>query len=348
MHRFKLELEADHAGITSKLEQVLTTTPADGLSGGGVNMLTGGLGGMDYGLDSLNFNNPSDDSDFTLCPSSTSDLMLMMLNPSLQHQQSQSGADLTPSNQKRKHSNLSDKNSSSSTINLLNALNSRDDDESNSSWTTSSSHMPLQAGGHVFAMPLSNKKSQLSMSSHKRGSSMSAPKTTSQSSDLLSLLQSPATHTVINTQTNRRQSTSKSLIAAGNKRKRDQIKNRSRLNDYDFDDESSSNLVDEESNLDYQSDETSDEMGIESVGEQSKRTGGGDADDLMTSDEDEDMGSSKLKVKNRSQPKEDSGEETNERYCICKDVSYGNMIACDNSNVSFFLFLNQIQALYLI
>ena len=26
-----------------------------------------------------------------------------------------------------------------------------------------------------------------------------------------------------------------------------------------------------------------------------------------------------------------SSEDTNERYCICKDVSYGDMIACDNS-----------------
>ena len=29
-----------------------------------------------------------------------------------------------------------------------------------------------------------------------------------------------------------------------------------------------------------------------------------------------------------------SGEDTNERYCICKDVSYGDMIMCDNSRCS--------------
>lgn len=28
-----------------------------------------------------------------------------------------------------------------------------------------------------------------------------------------------------------------------------------------------------------------------------------------------------------------SGEDTNERYCICKDVSYGDMVMCDNSRV---------------
>ena len=36
-----------------------------------------------------------------------------------------------------------------------------------------------------------------------------------------------------------------------------------------------------------------------------------------------------------------SNEDTNERYCICKDVSYGDMIACDNSrcSVQWFHFL---------
>lgn len=29
----------------------------------------------------------------------------------------------------------------------------------------------------------------------------------------------------------------------------------------------------------------------------------------------------------------DSGEDTNERYCICKDVSYGEMVMCDNPKV---------------
>ena len=29
-----------------------------------------------------------------------------------------------------------------------------------------------------------------------------------------------------------------------------------------------------------------------------------------------------------------SSEDTNERYCICKDISYGDMIMCDNSRVN--------------
>ena len=39
---------------------------------------------------------------------------------------------------------------------------------------------------------------------------------------------------------------------------------------------------------------------------------------------------------NHRQIKDDlnSGEDTNERYCICKDVSYGDMIMCDNSRCS--------------
>ena len=34
----------------------------------------------------------------------------------------------------------------------------------------------------------------------------------------------------------------------------------------------------------------------------------------------------------------DSGEDTNERYCICKDVSYGEMIMCDNPKVYRYLY----------
>ena len=30
-----------------------------------------------------------------------------------------------------------------------------------------------------------------------------------------------------------------------------------------------------------------------------------------------------------------SGEDTSEKYCICKDVSYGEMIMCDNARVTF-------------
>lgn len=35
-----------------------------------------------------------------------------------------------------------------------------------------------------------------------------------------------------------------------------------------------------------------------------------------------------------------SGEDTNERYCICKDISYGDMVMCDEQGVSCFFFLN--------
>ena len=33
-----------------------------------------------------------------------------------------------------------------------------------------------------------------------------------------------------------------------------------------------------------------------------------------------------------------SGEDTNERYCICKDISYGDMVMCDEQGVSCFFF----------
>ena len=53
----------------------------------------------------------------------------------------------------------------------------------------------------------------------------------------------------------------------------------------------------------------------------------------------------KLKLAKRNQNmnhfKEEwnSGEDTNERYCVCKDISYGDMIMCDNSRVYKFYFL---------
>ena len=114
LQKFKLELEADHAGITSKLEQVISskdtssnyTNNASSLSL--VNSLTG------------NVNGKGEESDFTL--SSSANLMMMLTNcqNSTNHTNANNTntsnsiiADQLGSNlHKRKHSNLSEKNSS--------------------------------------------------------------------------------------------------------------------------------------------------------------------------------------------------------------------------------------------
>ena len=107
---------------------------------------------------------------------------------------------------------------------------------------------------------------------------------------------------------------------------------------------------------------TSSENGINTIGNE-------DEEDLETEDEDDDDRISedsehKFKIPqkntrnqytshNHRQFKDEwnSGEDTNERYCICKDISYGDMIMCDNSTVIFFflffLHLNIEHKIYL-
>ena len=70
----------------------------------------------------------------------------------------------------------------------------------------------------------------------------------------------------------------------------------------------------------------------------------GDDDDDEDDDDDSsavsDGGDSSTIVSDK-QFKEDISEDPNEeqRYCICKDVSYGDMIFCDNRGVSVFFFV---------
>ena len=75
-----------------------------------------------------------------------------------------------------------------------------------------------------------------------------------------------------------------------------------------------------------------------------------DGDDLVSDEEgasDEFESKSKMnkRFNNAHNPRHfkeewNSGEDTNERYCICKDISYGDMIMCDEHGVScFFVFL---------
>ena len=116
LQKFKLELEADHAGITSKLEQVISSKDS---SGGGANGAATSLAnntnlaGTLAASASGSFSKP-DESDFTL--SSSANLMMMMLNNSQSIANNNGTLDApVPTNvhssaHKRKHSNLSDKN----------------------------------------------------------------------------------------------------------------------------------------------------------------------------------------------------------------------------------------------
>ena len=378
MQKFKLELEADHAGITSKLEQVVSSkndSSGGGEKGGGAN------GMMSSSLDSLglNFNATSgsgEDSDFFLNPSSTSDLMLMLMNNPANLGQSNLPGDhasslqplssLQPSSShKRKHSSLSNDKNSSSANNLLNTMSSSragDDEDSSSSWNSlglfnlpgSGSSTQKKVGG------VGGGASSITMSSGQPGSTKKStasllPSTGNRSMadlNMLNLLQpggGPGT---------RRPSTTRASGSNSQKRSRDRIKNRARLNDYDYDDESS-NLAEEF----YQTDETGDETNeatSEIGGSEHAGPSGVYDDELITSDEDnmgDELGSSnKFKLSKhhggghaRRTIKDDewgSGEDTNEKYCICKDVSYGDMIMCDNVMVSFLLWFTSKQPEY--
>lgn len=93
--------------------------------------------------------------------------------------------------------------------------------------------------------------------------------------------------------------------------------------------------------------EINSENGINAGSSRGGGAGGELDNELTTSDDDASTDfepTTKLKFKhagaggrhyNNSRFKEDwnSSEDTNERYCICKDISYGDMIACDNSRV---------------
>lgn len=145
LHKFKLELEADHAGITSKLEQVISSknNPNDTSTNGLMTASSNCMGGL----------NLNDESDFTLCSSTSNDLIMMMLNNnnpnnnSLLNDHSMLNNSATTSSHKRKHSILNEKNylnqfntsnnnniHSSNVNNLVNR--GGEDEDSSSSWNS--------------------------------------------------------------------------------------------------------------------------------------------------------------------------------------------------------------------
>ena len=121
------------------------------------------------------------------------------------------------------------------------------------------------------------------------------------------------------------------------------------------DDENARNdFLQSDDNNETGDDEMNEEAGSEIMSENGLNgaAGGGggeeDSDNVMTTSDEEastEFDSVKLKLKHgasggrhqRPAFKEDwnSSEDTNERYCICKDVSYGDMICCDNTRVIY-------------
>lgn len=57
-------------------------------------------------------------------------------------------------------------------------------------------------------------------------------------------------------------------------------------------------------------------------------------EDTTNSDMDQRLKHKRQQQLNRFKEDWNSGEDTNERYCICKDISYGDMIMCDNARVN--------------
>lgn len=129
LQKFKLELEADHAGITSKLEQVLSSKPNHQFNSNALNYTlfcnNSTLSGINFNLNQLN-----DESDFTLCTQANpngQDLVMMVMN----NQNPQRMCDIQPNinshHNKRKHST----SQQHSNMGIQSAHN---DEDSSSSW----------------------------------------------------------------------------------------------------------------------------------------------------------------------------------------------------------------------
>ncbi len=110
LQKFKLELEADHAGITSKLEQVISSTISsdngsgnmDSLGTNGQCSLNGGSSVYKFGHDQI--------SDFTLNSSATTnELMKMMAHTTNAIEANINSRANAPGLNKRKNSNFTDR-----------------------------------------------------------------------------------------------------------------------------------------------------------------------------------------------------------------------------------------------
>lgn len=369
LQKFKLELEADHAGITSKLEQVISSQGMPNENS--PNNIDNGNFLLNSGTSSYNFNSDQN-SDFTLNNSTTNELMKIISNTTqnLETNLNNFNNKSLTNSQKRKNSHLK-----------------QEDDESNSSWNSklegSSSYQLSNPNNPTFHFSNSNTKSAIVY--NKKNSNLNQ-KTgqISNSSSLNKLIRS--NNMSLNQQTTSKQRTpsnksNKANLSTKSEKSQRSIK-KTKLIDLDYDDDElkydyfdvNQSLKGHEGGMRF--DNPNNDLYTDDLNEETSETTGTSENDLaqmgrllnndddfetdstsesneldnivnsnlMDNNEDTTSNSDTLdnklgKINNKRNQlnrhfKEDwnSGEEnTNERYCICKDISYGDMIMCDNS-----------------
>lgn len=337
LQKFKLELEADHAGITSKLEQVISSS----IHENNLNVSDSSNVNANYSSNSYLYNSEKN-SDFSLT-STNNELMKMMAGSDTNNK---SGLNTS---HKRKNSQIMDRGK-------------LEDDESNSSWNSKlegSSFHSSSSSNPTFHFSNTNKKSAMLLNKKnlKPGQSTS-------SSSLNKLIRSNSI-SMQSSSTKQRPSnrTPKSL----NKSEKSQRIKKTKLIDLDYDDEADLFENDGMRHDSLRLDDPNSDLYTNDLNEETSETTGTSENDLVqlgrllnNDDEFESDNSSenemdtvnsnmdnedttnsdletKLKLAKRNQNmnhfKEEwnSGEDTNERYCVCKDISYGDMIMCDNS-----------------
>ncbi len=340
LQKFKLELEADHAGITSKLEQVVSSHTTNETSPNNL------LNQTNMGGSSLNL----DDSDFTLNSSTTNDLMIMMMQQQQQQQQDQTLSNTT--SHKRKHS-LIDKNTQ--ILTNTNTTNTNDDDSS-SSWNSRLDSTQTKSNA-TFHFSNNKKISSLIGSTSSGNKKICFSNNRPIDNNLMKLIRNNS-----NNSSNKRNLLTKPVKTTVKQRKKNKI------NDYDYEDDEYE--LKNELDDDNFTDELNEEASETATSENDNVFGGNrnlnndfyesdnSSDDQMNNNNNNNMDNNedttsdeldnKLKLNKRNNQntnapttnnrpfKEDwnSSEDTNERYCICKDISYGDMIMCDNSRVN--------------
>lgn len=322
LQKFKLELEADHAGITSKLEQEFSSkTYNENTSLNKINSFSN----LSLTFNNLN-NHVIDDSDFTLCPSSSNDLMHLMQNTKTNLETN------FHSNHKRKHSNISEKSTNILNLNLI----SKDDDDSSSSWNSSNMN------NVCFNINRKNSLTNSNLNKRTISSSISNKLTSNQDTSFVNVLNTFGVKKV------------NSFNAKPKKVKNDKNRIKKYKNiDYDDDNfdmedclQNETFQTDDETNdgtNETQSEVTSSENGLNTVefDEEERLVTEDDEDDDQSSEDSDNKFKFPQKNPrnhfsiNERQIKDDwnNAEDSNERYCICKDISYGDMIMCDNSSV---------------
>lgn len=341
LQKFKLELEADHAGITSKLEQEISST------------ITNEPCAIENGSIGSSYNYTDQNSDFTLNTPTTNELMKMMAQNSNQQLETNLNK-LVTSNQKRKNSEKT----------------RLEDDESNSSWNSKlegSSYQSSNSSNATFHFSNNNKKSALVYNKKNLKPGQTLPNNASLNKLIRSNNITQQMQQTVNSSGNKQRSSSNKSVKSTKSENKSQRIKKTKLIDLEYDDELKYEYFENE-NKNENMNEINSDLYTDDLNEETSETTGTSENDLaqlgrLMNNEDEFESDSsendlegvnnnldnnedttnsdldnKLKISKRQQAinrhfKEDwnSGEDTNERYCICKDISYGDMIMCDNS-----------------